>query len=203
MLMDAETLERKRRRDRLVKLHRFLGSNVPAGVILGTQPPGEEDLPPPSSSNVLATKEEDEDATTKWWKALKSGKEGSQEESGKDDWLLKDPMTEQDRVLNVKRKAKMEQVRTILPSLTRIHIHARVALQVFGARPPQGLYVVRTGVDATSEPEESSPPPKMPSPSTAAGLASLEFLRHSHSLDSLSYLVDKVCARPKISDSLA
>lgn len=63
---------------------------------------------------------------------------------------------------------------------------------MFGANPPQGMYVLRTRTeeDEISEDEvlEEEPVRQL------SALNSLEFLRHSHSLNSLNYLVDKVCS---------
>ncbi|KAG9047080.1 hypothetical protein FS837_003117 [Tulasnella sp. UAMH 9824] len=175
LVPDADALERKRRRDRLVKLHRFLGSNVPAEAVLGTDAPGERGLPAPA---VDATSDDSEnqsdDGVPKWWKGLKKSSTSGTElgTSSRSDWNRtpnQQPMTEQDRALNVRRKAKMAKM--------------------FGANPPQGMYVLRTKTEEGEISEDEAldeEPIRLPS-----ALNSLEFLRHSHSLNSLNYLVDK------------
>ncbi|KAG8975228.1 hypothetical protein FRC05_006171 [Tulasnella sp. 425] len=174
LVPDAEALERKRRRDRLVKLHRFLGSNVPAEAVLGVDAPGEQGLPAPAAGQTPDSEDDIEDGVPKWWKGLKKSSSGGTEpgasvRSSWDHTPNQQSMTEQDRALNVRRKAKMEKM--------------------FGANPPQGMYVLRTKTeeDEISEDEVlEEEPAHQPS-----ALNSLEFLRHSHSLNSLNYLVDK------------
>ncbi|KAG8960887.1 hypothetical protein FRC00_013896 [Tulasnella sp. 408] len=172
-----KSTERKRRRDRLVKLHRFLGSNVPAEAVLGTDAPGERGLPAPAVDAASDDSDNQcEDGVPKWWKGLKKPSTGGTElgASSRSDWNRtrtpsQQPMTEQDRALNVRRKAKMEKM--------------------FGANPPQGMYVLRTKAEEGEISEDEvldEEPVHLPS-----ALNSLEFLRHSHSLNSLNYLVDK------------
>ncbi|KAG9016691.1 hypothetical protein FRB90_002483 [Tulasnella sp. 427] len=176
LVPDDDAMERKRRRDRLVKLHRFLGSNVPAEAVLGADPPGAPALPA-AATDVTAPESDDDsdDGIPKWWKGLKKTSSVRTVESGgpsrpESSYVVNQgPMTEQDRALNVRRKAKMQKM--------------------FGDHPPQGMYVSRSkaeeGEPSEEELEGEEQPPR------PSGLNSLEFLRHSHSLNSLNYLVDK------------
>ncbi|KAG8920512.1 hypothetical protein FRC01_000719, partial [Tulasnella sp. 417] len=114
LVPDEDALERKRRRDRLVKLHRFLGSNVPAEAVLGVDTPGEQGLPSPAAGAASDSDNQSEDGVPKWWKGLKKSSTGGSElaASIQTNWNhtpTQQPMTEQDRALNVRRKAKMEK----------------------------------------------------------------------------------------------
>ena len=206
----AAALERKKKRDRLVKLHRFLGSHVPAELVLGGVTSLDQGLPPVDASttakdpgegegsgsgteegnNVIGVRESNiKDATGTWgkWKGKKkSSRSGSSDlhHGSADDWAkinAAEPMTEQDRTLNVKRKVKMEKM--------------------FGEHPPQRLYLTRSSIDAPSTDDleletplktEFAAEEEEDEVSPSGELRSLEFLRHRHSLISLTYLVEKV-----------
>lgn len=134
----------------------------------------EQGLPAPAADAASDSDNQSEDGVPKWWKGLKKSSMGGTElgASSRTEWNPApnpQPMTEQDRALNVRRKAKMEKM--------------------FGANPPQGMYVLRTKTEEGEISEDETldeDPVHQPS-----ALNSLEFLRHSHSLNSLNYLVDK------------
>ncbi|KAG8862959.1 hypothetical protein FRB96_000379 [Tulasnella sp. 330] len=188
--MEEDAAERKRRRDKLAKLHRYLGSNVPAGLVLGGEvEPLDNCLPEASPLERTRTSEDGNEEGVgkggKWWKGLQKSASvpaSSQDRRQESEPVVTArPLSEQDRVLNVKRKTKMEQM--------------------FGSNPPQDLYALR-GSNSASPLLESAPGGPSPDEKDdnitaichqrhdSTLLKSLEFMRHSHSLNSLKYLVE-------------
>lgn len=117
--VDEDTAERKRRRDRLVKLHRYLGSNVPAGLVLGVESAEGKDLP--AAVPLGEPSNGDDDGLgkgVKWWHGHQDSMSSVPTSPwGEGDREFESHLTEKDRALNIKRKSKMEQVR-------RLHIHS-------------------------------------------------------------------------------
>ncbi|KAG9013809.1 hypothetical protein FRB94_000789 [Tulasnella sp. JGI-2019a] len=178
---EVDAAERKRRRDKLAKLHRFLGSNIPTGLVLGEAIEA-NDLPEASPDGE--SNEEGPGKGGKWWKGLQkssamSASVASQDkQQPKEPLMTESPLTEQDRVWNVKRKTKMEQM--------------------FGSNPPQSLYVLRSSSSVNHILESDSGSASLePAGATTSHrrhdstmLKSLEFLRHDQSLDSLKFMIE-------------
>lgn len=103
--------ERRRKREKLAKLHRFLGSRVPPHLVLGTLDEGTP-LPPlaaPSPSTPL-----DDDAAERRLKMRRRRSSSAAEFSKKwsdDIDRLKEELNEREKAINVRRAVKMEKVR--------------------------------------------------------------------------------------------
>jgi hypothetical protein len=103
--------ERKRKRQKLVKLHRFLGSRVPTGLVLGPDVP-EVSLPPEITVNSL---QEDKDLPRKVWARRRRSSSAAVFPSSWPDDLdrLKEDLNDEEKAINVRRAHKMEKVRSI------------------------------------------------------------------------------------------
>ncbi|KAJ4472480.1 hypothetical protein C8J55DRAFT_146189 [Lentinula edodes] len=129
--------EKRRKREKLAKLHRFLGSRVPAGLVLGlgqAEEDSENGLPGLSASSMgEETDAEGSSEEKRSWKKgmVKVTRRRSGSESGvSSDWSdirdrRKDDMGEDERLRMVKRAIRLEKV--------------------FGVAPPQTLYAYGTG----------------------------------------------------------
>jgi hypothetical protein len=103
--------ERRRKRQKLVKLHRFLGSRVPTGLVLGLNV-SEVSLPPEITVNGL---QEEEDLPRKLWARRRRSSSAAVFPSNWSDELdrLKEDLNEEEKAINVRRAQKMEKVCTI------------------------------------------------------------------------------------------
>lgn len=115
--LSAEQLaeeDRRRKRDRLAKLHRFLGSRVPAHLVLGVL---DEGVPLPSPA--LPTPQDDmvgEDAEARRLRLRRRRSSSAAEFTGT--WSdeidrLKEDLNDREKAINVRRAVKMEKVRRI------------------------------------------------------------------------------------------
>ncbi|EGO05257.1 hypothetical protein SERLA73DRAFT_174323, partial [Serpula lacrymans var. lacrymans S7.3] len=130
--------ERRRKRDKLAKLHRFLGSRVPADLVLG--PLDSPSLPPTSFSHSTSDMSRD-DARKAWVRQQRrSSSAGALPMGSLNDHFdrIKEELGEEEKALNVRRAQKMEKV--------------------FGIPPPQTLYHTR------HSPSISTPPAPQISP---------------------------------------
>ncbi|EIW87102.1 hypothetical protein CONPUDRAFT_79267 [Coniophora puteana RWD-64-598 SS2] len=120
-------IERRQKRDRLAKLHRFLGSRVPADLVIGpgAMPGDTSGLPP------LAYGSPDGRSWAAQGGGGGGGRSSSRNRSGSGSAVITPPQYErikeelggEEKALNVRRAQKMEKV--------------------FGAAPPQTLYHTR------------------------------------------------------------
>ncbi|KAI0094493.1 hypothetical protein BDY19DRAFT_23212 [Irpex rosettiformis] len=126
---DLAEEDRRRKREKLAKLHRFLGSRVPANVILGQLSIDTAlELPPPATSTVSAVdrpKQMDPDARKTWVRRRRSS--SAAEFSGR--WSdeidrLKEELNDKEKAQNVKRAVKMEKMFGIAPPQTLYHTRA-------------------------------------------------------------------------------
>jgi hypothetical protein len=103
--------ERRRKRQKLVKLHRFLGSRVPTGLVLGLDGP-EVSLPPETTVNSL---QENKDLPRKVWARRRRSSSAAVFPSAWPDDLdrLKEDLNDEEKAINVRRAHKMEKVRSI------------------------------------------------------------------------------------------
>jgi hypothetical protein len=110
-MTEAEQAEedRRRKREKLVRLHRFLGSRVPMDLVLGLKDDAKANLPP--LSNVP-----DERETRKpWLRRRRSSSAVALPVSWSDDIdRLKEELDNREKAVNVRRALKMEKVFTAL-----------------------------------------------------------------------------------------
>ncbi|KZV67649.1 hypothetical protein PENSPDRAFT_653944 [Peniophora sp. CONT] len=143
-LTTIETAQENRRkqRDRLAKLHRHLGSRVPAELVLGTIA-DDASLPSPEPVFDPPTHETDPKA----WKRLRRRSSSAAEMKTRwfdDGERVKANLDEREKALNVRRAIKMEKL--------------------FGVPPPQTLYTRATSPGAGS-PISASPTSRNPNQS--------------------------------------
>ena len=105
--------ERRRKRERLAKLHRFLGSRVPMELVLG--PGFDAPLPPVATSFKPSGTASDGEASpaTKLWsrnKRRNSLASSDPHERLPDSERLKEELTDKEKAIVVKRAQKMERV---------------------------------------------------------------------------------------------
>ncbi|KAJ7103109.1 hypothetical protein B0H15DRAFT_193679 [Mycena belliarum] len=164
--------DRRRKRDKLAKLHRFLGSRVPTSLVLGP-----EYLDPPAVTVALdgtlapamaagdstGRAETDTERGAAWVKARRRrslgavlGAQGQAQDAGAGGWSdeldrVREELSEREKAVIVRRAQKMEKV--------------------FGVAPPQKLYSAHhQGASGTTSPGSpagtGTPSPSASSPST-------------------------------------
>jgi hypothetical protein len=107
-LLEEQADERRRKREKLAKLHRFLGSRVPINLVLGTDI--EASLPSPYFSPISPLYRY-EDRQTTWLKRRKSSSAiPSSPHWSNDLERVKEELNEQEKLINVRRAVKMEKV---------------------------------------------------------------------------------------------
>jgi hypothetical protein len=139
LTLEEQEVERKRKRDKLAKLHRFLGSRVPVELILGVSD-GESFTPPATQGQdhhirKLETVSEHEQPNA-WLTRRRSSSAALYSNRSHNLDRLKEELNDEEKAIYVRRAQKMEKVRfldQILHVLTSLH-------QVFGVPPPQTLY---------------------------------------------------------------
>ncbi|KIP11723.1 hypothetical protein PHLGIDRAFT_99162 [Phlebiopsis gigantea 11061_1 CR5-6] len=176
---DLAEEDRRRKRDKLAKLHRFLGSRVPVEVVLAQLSlDAVKDLPPvvPVTTAVeQPLTPMDNDARKTWIRRRRSssaGELGGKWSDGLD--RLKEELNNREKALNVKRAVKMEKM--------------------FGVAPPQTLYHTRSAVPPAGP--SSSPPQYQASPSSPVSPSSRNVNRTAYSRNKA-----KKYARPGTADS--
>jgi len=107
--------DRRRKRERLAKLHRFLGSRVPVNLVLGIDDV-EPSLPPPPHRNSTSDHR-------KSWIQRRRSSSALPPHWPNDLERVKDELNDKEKLINVRRAVKMEKV--------------------FGVAPPQTLYHTR------------------------------------------------------------
>ncbi|KAK0455834.1 hypothetical protein EV421DRAFT_1895107 [Armillaria borealis] len=124
----AEEL-RRRNRDKLAKLHRFLGSRIPADLVLGFEDPSLS-LPPP-----LDIQMDSPDDRKAWLKRRRSSSVAAFPHWSDDHDRVKEDLNDKEKAINVRRAQKMEKM--------------------FGVAPPQTLYHTRHGSTPMASPPAS------------------------------------------------
>lgn len=129
--------ERRRKREKLAKLHRFLGSRVPPHLVLGPLEEGVP-LPPPAPTPPLLETMYEEEADARKARMRRRRSSSAAEFAGT--WSdeidrLKEDLNDREKAINVRRAVKMEKM--------------------FGEAPPQKLYHTR---QAVSSPGSSASP---------------------------------------------
>ncbi|KAI0323090.1 hypothetical protein OF83DRAFT_1167107 [Amylostereum chailletii] len=155
--------ERRRKRDRLAKLHRFLGSRVPTDLVIGSFNT-DTSLPLPSSPTL-------ETPTTdpKAWRRLRRRSSSAAEMKSR--WLdehdrVKADLDDHEKAINVRRAIKMEKM--------------------FGVQPPQTLYRTRNSPVAATParvvpPERQSSLPAGPSSPTGRNVNQSAYINKGRS----------------------
>ena len=109
---EAHEEEQRRKREKLVKLHRFLGSRVPTDLVLGMDLSQSPPSLPPTSPDV------EESETRKKFRMRRrrssSYTEYTRPLTAQED-RMKSELDMQEKALNVRRAAKMEKVGTLRP----------------------------------------------------------------------------------------
>lgn len=95
---------RRRKRDKLAKLHRFLGSRVPTNLVLGLQDPFDS-LPP------APTPTENTDDKRVWLRRRRSSSVAAFGTWSDDHDRVKENLDDHEKAINVRRAQKMEKVR--------------------------------------------------------------------------------------------
>ncbi|KAJ6601385.1 hypothetical protein DFH09DRAFT_900576 [Mycena vulgaris] len=143
--------ERRKKRDKLAKLHRFLGSRVPTNLVLGPDYL-EAPLPPPvvalDGTLAMAT---DQGSRSRTWAKRRRSSSAIVLSSWTDDLdRLKEDLSDHEKAIIVRRAQKMEKV--------------------FGVAPPQKLYNAHHGSSPTASGSRTvpaspggTPPPTPPS----------------------------------------
>ena len=198
---DLAEEDRRRKRDKLAKLHRFLGSRVPAEIVLGQLSlDATEDLPPVVPVNTAVEqplRPMDNDARKTWIRRRRSSSAGELGGKWSDDLdRLKEELNNKEKALNVKRAVKMEKVS--IGQRGRYFLSSCVsfisAQQMFGVAPPQTLYHTRAAV-APAGPS-SSPPQFQAIPSSPVSPSSRNVNQTAYSRNKV-----KKNARPGTADS--
>jgi len=110
-LEESADSERRRKRERLAKLHRFLGSRVPANLVLGIEDV-EASLPPPTPMGSLS--ESDDANIRKIWLKRRRSSSAALATPAWNDGLerAKAELDDREKAINVRRAQKMEKVCT-------------------------------------------------------------------------------------------
>lgn len=100
--------ERRRKRERLAKLHRFLGSRVPAHLVLGLEDPALADVLPPVAADPA-----DDGAARRAWLRRRRSSSAAALPSVRVDELerVREELDDKEKAINVRRAHKMEKVR--------------------------------------------------------------------------------------------
>ena len=98
--------EKRRKRERLAKLHRFLGSTVPVGLVVGFDSTGEP-VQPTSTAPVVGRS-----MPEGWTRRRRSSSSAALPSWGSDFERMKEELDSQEKLINVRRAQKMEKVRS-------------------------------------------------------------------------------------------
>lgn len=105
--------ERRRKREKLVKLHRFLGSRVPADLVLGLDSSQSPNLPPPVSPVSPEIASEETRKKFRMRRRRSNSYSGYTKPLTAQEDRMKSELDIQEKALNVRRAAKMEKVGTV------------------------------------------------------------------------------------------
>ncbi|KAH9858272.1 hypothetical protein C2E23DRAFT_803328 [Lenzites betulinus] len=135
--------ERRRKREKLAKLHRFLGSRVPQHLVLGPLDLGAP-LPPVAVPSPSApSPADDADPRRPRMRRRRSSSAAEFSRTWSDDIdRLKEELNEREKAINVRRAVKMEKM--------------------FGVAPPQTLYHTRAPTSSSSSSLSANPKPPSP-----------------------------------------
>lgn len=124
---EQEEADRKRKRDKLAKLHRFLGSRVPVELVLGLSD-GDTSLPAPAlrapdgGLSKLGTVSEDDEPRRAWLTRRRSSSAAILPSRSDDLERIKEDLNDEEKAINVRRAHKMEKVSVSLSKLLPKHL---------------------------------------------------------------------------------
>ncbi|KAF7303028.1 hypothetical protein MKEN_01266100 [Mycena kentingensis (nom. inval.)] len=176
--------ERRRRRDKLAKLHRFLGSRVPTNLVLG---PGYEDSLPPAVVGLDGTLSplspefgsNSGDTFKGFIKRRRSSSAAVLASTWSSDWdRMKENLNDKEKAIIVRRAQKMEKV--------------------FGVVPPQDLFRSSTPTPSGSGARTAPVSPSHSPPSSSPPVSQMPTQRNPNQS---SYRRSKISRRPKTGDS--
>ncbi|KAG6842378.1 hypothetical protein C0991_007508 [Blastosporella zonata] len=144
---------RKRKREKLAKLHRFLGSRVPTNLVLGPDLP---DPPlPPLDPTIMATMNENEVTRKDWLRRRRSSSAAAYRSTWSDEIdRVKEDLNSAEKAINVRRAQKMEKVFGVAPPQTLYHTRRSPSPSVTKAAAITGNKIV----SGWTSPGESLPP---------------------------------------------
>ncbi|KAK7058633.1 hypothetical protein VNI00_002269 [Paramarasmius palmivorus] len=145
--------EKRRRREKLAKLHRFLGSRVPTDLVIGEL--GDPALPPLAPSDALRMVEGYGD-DKKWMKRRRSSSAAVFPAWSDDLDRLKEGLSNEEKAINVRRAQKMEKVFGVAPPQTLYHTRHSPSLSV---APAGGVSAPRSMLRSSSG-DTVTPPTK-------------------------------------------
>ncbi|KAF8203910.1 hypothetical protein BJ912DRAFT_1090718 [Pholiota molesta] len=184
---DLAEEERRRKRERLAKLHRFLGSRVPAHLVLGFDPV-DTSLPPRQLSSESSGGDESSGTRKTWLKRRRSSSAVILPSEFRPDELerVKEELDDKEKAINVRRAHKMEKV--------------------FGVAPPQTLYHTRhcniSRPRSAGDPAASSGPSSAGSSTPSSMLGALPSLTTNRTASYLPKVRSKKkSARPSTAES--
>ncbi|KAF5385241.1 hypothetical protein D9615_001135 [Tricholomella constricta] len=146
---------RRRKRDKLAKVHRFLGSRVPVNLVLGFNE-SEPSLPPVEPNMVMATLPENEEATRKAWLRRRRSSSAAAYSSTWSDEVdrIKEDLNMKEKAINVRRAQKMEKVFGVAPPQTLYHTRRSPSPSVSNSAAITGHKMI----SGWTSPGESLPP---------------------------------------------
>jgi hypothetical protein len=115
---EQEEVERKRKRDKLAKLHRFLGSRIPVDLVLGAS--DRRSLTPPGlrgQANKLDSVSEHEEHRRAWLPRRRSSSAAVYSNRPDDLERLKEDLNDEEKAIHVRRAQKMEKARYFVTRL--------------------------------------------------------------------------------------
>ncbi|KAK1233063.1 hypothetical protein PQX77_003790 [Marasmius sp. AFHP31] len=145
--------ERRRRREKLAKLHRFLGSRVPPDLVVGglTDP----ELPPLAPADALMSLEgRHHQHESSWLKRRRSSSAAAFPSWSDDLDRLRDGLSHEEKAINVKRAQKMEKVFGVAPPQTLFHTRHSPSPSVPPSSLSSAANTISTGA-ATGAPHRS------------------------------------------------
>ncbi|KAI3621973.1 hypothetical protein WG66_015909 [Moniliophthora roreri] len=138
--------EKRRRREKLAKVHRFLGSRVPTNLVIGElEDPALPPLAPSDALRMLEGFGNDDDK--KWMKRRRSSSAVVLPAWSDDLDRLRDGLSLEEKAINVRRAQKMEKVFGVAPPQTLYHTRHSPSLS---ATPASGVSTPRTMLRSTS-----------------------------------------------------
>ncbi|KAG6851373.1 hypothetical protein H0H93_005771 [Arthromyces matolae] len=147
----AEEL-RRRKREKLARLHRFLGSRVPTDLILGPNFP-DPVLPPPLEPTQMFT--DPPESRKDWLRRRRSSSAAAYGPSWSDELdRMKEDLNSTEKAINVRRAQKMEKVFGVAPPQTLFHTRRSPSPSVSNVAVITGQKMV----SGWTSPGESLPP---------------------------------------------
>ncbi|KAI6047986.1 hypothetical protein EDC04DRAFT_2886777 [Pisolithus marmoratus] len=186
-------VERRRKRDKLAKLHRFLGSRVPPDLVLGS--PADPSYSFPSSPPMEYSRDP-------WL----GGRNGGTLDPHENFDRGKEELDQWEKALNVKRAQKMEKVFGVPPPQTLFHTRQGPSTLPHSqpSSPTSSIYTINPNQSAYRGKSSYRPPPtesarcllpKMERSSTSTRRVSLSqssvYLDYEQSLNSLVDIIDR------------